>query len=287
MVCANIETCTTPVLGTSNLCIENKVSFFLGELFSLFSLLFSTFFCSFFSFFLLIITNDIYLTHTKTQNTMSKIELHNEDCMELMKRYPDNYFELAIVDPPYGINVNHNMGRRKGDKPSDYKVAYWDNESPSWEYFNHLFRISKNQIIWGANHFISKFRKDSSCWLMWDKKFSDSVSFAQFELAWTSLSGTCKKFEMSPQDPDRIHPTQKPVALYKWLLKNYAKEGDKILDTHGGSMSIAIACHDLGFDLILSELDKEYFEAGKKRLDNHRAQFSLFEPNELTIHHSK
>jgi len=207
-----------------------------------------------------------------------KIELLNCDCMEYMAGVPDKFFDLAIIDPPYGIGVNHNMGRRKGDAASDYKKAYWDNISPDVEYFNELFRVSKNQIVWGANHFISKMPKDSSCWILWDKMFSEDVSFAQFEMAWTSFDSVCKKFTKDPKSADRIHPTQKPVKLYRWLLKNYAKEGDKILDTHGGSMSSAIACHQMGFDLTLCELDKDYYEAGVKRFREQTMQQSLFKP---------
>ena len=205
-----------------------------------------------------------------------RIELLNVDCMEYMATVPDKYFDLAIVDPPYGIGVNHNMGRRKGDAASDYKKAYWDNVSPDVKYFNELFRVSKNQIVWGANHFISKMPKDSSCWILWDKMFSEDVSFAQYEMAWTSFDSVCKKFTKDPKSADRIHPTQKPIALYKWILHNYAKEGDKILDTHGGSMSSAIACHQMGFDLTLCELDKDYYEAGVKRFKEQTLQQSLF-----------
>ena len=197
--------------------------------------------------------------------------------MEAMKDMPDNAFDLAIVDVPYGINVNVSMGRRKGDKKSSYhKFAGKDKEPPKQAYFNELFRVSKNQIVWGANHFISKMPFDSSCWLMWDKGFSEDVSFAQFELAWTSFNGTCKKFDKHPTSPNRIHPTEKPVKLYEWLLTNYAKEGDKILDTHLGSGSIAIACHNLKFDLTGYELDTEYYEAAVKRLEQHRKQLQLF-----------
>ena len=201
---------------------------------------------------------------------------YNMDCMEGMKQIPDKYFDLAIVDPPYGININHNIGRRKGDRPSDYKKAYWDNQSPSEDYFKELFRITKNQIIWGGNHFISKFALDSSCWLMWDKKFSEDVSFAQYELAWTSFSSTAKKFEMHPSDKHRIHPTQKPVALYKWILTNYAKPGDKILDTHVGSASSLIACHDLGFEYLGFELDEDYYRMATERQEKHKAQLNMF-----------
>lgn len=229
--------------------------------------------------------------------------------MEYMKGLPDKAFDLAIVDPPYGIGVNHNMGRRKGDKPSDYKPAVWDNVSPPQEYFLELFRVSKNQIIWGANHFISKMPKDSSCWLLWDKMFSDDLSFAQFEMAWTSFDSVCKKFTKDPKDAFRIHPTQKPVQLYKWCLKNYAtcthcnntgkiyddpgmsitktemdcdwcdvaqRGRHKILDTHGGSRSLAIACHQMGFDHVSCEIDKDYHEASVKRYNNAIMQQSLF-----------
>ncbi len=206
-----------------------------------------------------------------------KSEVFNCDNMELMAKYPDGYFELAIVDPPYGINISNNIGKRKGGKPSDYKKVEWDNEAPDKEYFDELFRVSKNQIIWGANHFISKMPFDSSCWLMWDKKFSEYVSFSQFELAWTSFKTGCKKFDYSSNNqPDKIHPTQKPVRLYEWLLANYAKEGDKILDTHLGSGSSRIACHNLKFDFTACELDKDYFDAAEERYQEHIKQGVLF-----------
>ena len=207
------------------------------------------------------------------------IKLLNIDCMDYMKGLEDNAFELAVCDPPYGINVNVSMGRRKGQKHSGYhKFAGGDAEPPNSEYFTQLKRVSKNQIIWGANHFLSKFTfsLDSPCWIMWDKCFSDEVTFAQFELAWTSFKTTCKKYDKPPNDKFRIHPTQKPVQLYKWLLSNYAKEGDKILDTHGGSMSSAIACHDMGFDMVLCELDKDYYESACKRFDQETKQVDMF-----------
>ena len=207
------------------------------------------------------------------------IELLNTDCMEYMKGLEDNAFELAIVDPPYGINVNISMGRRKGQKHSGYhKFAGGDVEPPNNDYFKELQRVSKNQIIWGANHFISKLPQpaDSPCWIMWDKGFSDEVTFAQFELAWTSFTSTCKKFDKSPNDPSRIHPTQKPVKLYEWLLSNYAKEGDRILDTHLGSGSSAIAAHYGGFEFVGCELDEDYYKAAKERFDRETAQVALF-----------
>jgi site-specific DNA-methyltransferase (adenine-specific) len=201
--------------------------------------------------------------------------------MDMMKRYPDNYFELAIVDPPYGIDRN---GMNMGNSVFNKDDKKWDKEVPSQDYFDELYRVSKNQIIWGGNYFSLPC---SQYFAIWDKgETMYRRDFAECEYAWVRKGGT-RIFKQNPNQKDRIHPTQKPIALYKWLLSNYAKQGDNILDTHGGSMSIAIACHDLGFDLTLSELDKDYFEAGKKRLDNHRAQFSLFEPNELTMHHSK
>ena len=197
-----------------------------------------------------------------------KITITNEDNMKLMTRYPDNYFELAIVDPPYGININESIGRRKGQKHSGYKKVKWDNEIPNKEYFDELFRVSNNQIIWGGNY-MTEFLKPSSCWLLWDKGFSEDVTFAQFEMAWTSFNSSAKKYDKHPSQLNRIHPTQKPVALYKWLLDKYAKQGDKILDTHLGSGSIAIACHDYAFDLTACELDKEYFDKAMHRIKMH------------------
>jgi len=195
------------------------------------------------------------------------IELLNCDCMEYMATQPDNAFDLAIVDPPYGIGINHNIGRRKGQKHSGYKPAVWDSEPPKQEYFNELLRISKNTIVWGANHFISRLPIDSSCWLMWDKGFSEDVTFAQFELAWTNFRSTCKKYDKSPNDKYRIHPTQKPVKLYEWILTNYAKPGQRVLDTHLGSGSSAIAAHYFGVDFVGCELDKDYYDAACKRFD--------------------
>jgi len=197
------------------------------------------------------------------------------DCMELMKQYTDNYFDLACVDPPYGINVSNSIGRRKGDKKSEYKKVYWDSCSPEVDYFNELFRVSKNQIIWGANHFISKMPFDSSCWLMWDKLFSEDVSFSQFEMAWTSFNGTCKKFEKSPNQLNRFHPTQKPVALYDWIFKNYAKEGMKILDTHLGSGSSRIAANKAKLHFVACELDKEYYDTQNKRYEEFISQLRI------------
>ena len=197
--------------------------------------------------------------------------------MELMARYEDNHFDLAIVDPPYGIDINISMGRRKGDKKSDYhKFSGADKSIPSKEYFQELFRVSKSQIVWGGNY-MTDYLYPSPCWLLWDKGFSEEVTFAQYELAWSSFKTSAKKYDYNAaKNRNRIHPTQKPVALYEWLLMNYAKKGDRILDTHLGSGSIALACHNLGFHLTACELDAEYFNAAMARIKQHQAQKRLF-----------
>ena len=214
------------------------------------------------------------------------MNFYNCDCMEFMKGIPDKYYELAIVDPPYGIgedgSKNHSRSMLAISK--NYKSFHGkDLEAPPKEYFQELKRVSKNQIIWGANHFISKVPFDSSCWIVWDKDNGNN-DFADCELAYTSFKTAVRKFrykwhgmlQENMKDKEiRIHPTQKPVALYKWLLKNYAKEGYRILDTHGGSMSIAIACHYMGYQLDLCELDKEYFDAGIERVENQTRQITL------------
>lgn len=203
-------------------------------------------------------------------------EVYNEDNLIGMARYPDGFFDLAIVDPPYGINVNHNMGRRKGDKPSNYKPAIWDSQPPPAQYFVELFRVSRQQVIWGANHFISMMPKDSSCWLLWDKGFSEELSFAQFELAWTSFKSVCKKFNKPPNQEDRIQPTQKPVALYRWILDRSGMGGGKIIDTHMGSQSSRIAAFNMGFDYWGWEIDADHFKDGNRRFRQQTAQTSIF-----------
>jgi site-specific DNA-methyltransferase (adenine-specific) len=203
-------------------------------------------------------------------------EVYLMDNIELMKHYPDKYFDLAVVDPPYGININHSMGRRKGDKKSNYKKADWDNEPPPLEYFYELFRVSKNQIIWGANHFISRMPYDSACWLMWDKKFSDEVTFSQYEMAWTSLDGTCKKFDKHPTQENRIHPTQKPITLYDWIFSKYATEGMKILDTHLGSGSSRISANKAKLHFVGCELDEDHFNKQNKRYEEFVSQARLW-----------
>jgi site-specific DNA-methyltransferase (adenine-specific) len=205
------------------------------------------------------------------------------DCMIAMKDMPDKAFDLAIVDPPYGISVNHSLGRRAGDRPSLFKPCRWDCSPPSKEYFNELFRVSQNQIIWGANHFMDLICRRSPCWVVWDKLFSEDVSFASCELAFTSFDSVTKRISLSSVRSNGIHPTQKPVRLYEWLLKNYAQPEHKILDTYLGSGSSAIASYNLGFDFTGYEIDEEYFNAAKKRLERHIRQGRLFEPETKTI----
>lgn len=210
------------------------------------------------------------------------LDVRLQDCMELMSEYPDGHFDLAIVDPPYGINVGDNkagMGRRKGDARATYKMGDWDSMPPPVEYFAELRRVSKNQIVWGANHFIELMPMNSPCWLIWDKKFSNEVSFAAAELAWTSFRSTAKKFECHPVQDGRIHPTQKPVKLYDWLLANYAAPGMRILDTHLGSGSHAIACHYARLHLTACEIDEDYFTAACARIERETAQASFDFPN--------
>jgi len=202
-----------------------------------------------------------------------KITITNEDNMELMKRYPDNYFDLAIVDPPYGIDVTKmEMGGRKRNKVD--KKKNWDTGVPTQDYFNELFRVSKNQIIWGGNYFELPC---SQYFMIWDKgETMYGRDFAECEYAWVRKGGT-RIYKKNPNQLNRIHPTQKHVVLYQFILDNYSKEGDKILDTHLGSGSIALACHDRGFELTACELDKDYYEASIKRIKNHVNQITIFD----------
>ena len=218
--------------------------------------------------------------------------VHLTDCMDFMADKPDKYYDLGICDPPYGIGVTK-MGLGKGGglyrEPRAYKQGTWDHKAPSLNYFDELFRISKKQIIWGANHFISKMSFDSSCWVVWDKD-NGKTDFADCELAWTSFDSAVRIFKykwcgMLQQNmknkEKRIHPTQKPVALYKWLLQNYAKPGQTIFDSHVGSGSIRIACHDLGFDFEGCEIDKDYRQAQEDRYSIHIQQDDLFDKAEM------
>jgi site-specific DNA-methyltransferase (adenine-specific) len=210
------------------------------------------------------------------------INISNECNMELMARYKDNYFDLAIVDPPYGIDLaNMNMGIGKTPKASKaknrkWKAKDWDNATPSPDYFKELFRVSKNQIIWGGNYFdlppCNKF-------ILWDKQIPEGLSFSDCEYAWTSFSGANKMFRYSAyrNKSEKFHPTQKPPSLYDYCIMRFAKEGNKILDTHLGSGSIALSCHDLKYDLTACELDKDYFDAATKRLKIHQQQLTIFQ----------
>ncbi|MCF8218758.1 MAG: site-specific DNA-methyltransferase [Bacteroidales bacterium] len=213
------------------------------------------------------------------------INLNLGDGEKAIKEYPDNYWDLALVDPPYGIKIgNQSLGEGGGlyRKPKKYKKGKWDDRTPTNDYFDELFRVSKNQIIWGGNYYNLK---GTSCYIIWDKNNGDS-DFADAELAWTSFKSPIRIFKytwsgfiqqkMGKNKETRIHPTQKPVALYQWLLHNYAKPGNKILDTHLGSGSIAIACWNYGFDLDAYEIDRDYYDAAMKRFKTHTAQQKLF-----------
>lgn len=203
----------------------------------------------------------------------------NRDCMEAMRELPDKFADLAICDPPYGIGRDGSVkttSRHGGRKAHEFKG--WDNETPKEIYFNELFRVSKNQIIWGANYF-TKFLPPSMGWIFWDK--GQRICNSDGELAFTSFDQALRVVEYNRVElllEGSIHPTQKPIKLYKWLLKNYAKPGDKILDTHLGSGSSRIAAHSMGFDFWGYELDKDYFEAQEKRFKQHIAQLTLFTP---------
>ena len=218
------------------------------------------------------------------------IELLNCDCMEYMATVPDKYFDLAIVDPPYGIGASSKNFIRQGKQTGKsmavsgmkYTAKDWDNYVPDKIYFDELRRVSKNQIVWGGNYFASSL-PNSSCWLIWDKVTGDNL-YADAELAWTSFEKAVRKFtwmwkgmfqQNMANKEDRIHPTQKPVKLYEWLLTNYAKKGQRILDTHLGSGSSAIAAHYFGVDFVGCELDKDYFEAAKTRFDMATKQLAM------------
>jgi len=205
------------------------------------------------------------------------VELLNIDCLEYMKTLPDKAFDLAIVDPPYGIGM---AGGKVGNSKTDYKKFYGnDSAAPSADYFVELRRTSKNQIIWGANHFIKNIAMNSPCWIAWDKVQPEKFTMAMIELAWTSFDSPAKLYKQRivSADVTRIHPTQKPVKLYEWLLANYAEKGQRVLDTHLGSGSSAIAAHYFGCDFVGCELDKDYYQAAKERFDRETRQQGLFD----------
>jgi site-specific DNA-methyltransferase (adenine-specific) len=220
------------------------------------------------------------------------INIYNQDCLEAMKEMSDNQFDLAIVDPPYGIGFDGNTTvKGKSGKASTFSNKQnhikkeWDSERPPLKYFIELQRVSKNQIIWGGNYFADLLPAKKG-WVYWDKKITNAnnKNYSDGELAWTSFDCILRKFTYdwigfgylnNPQKQKKIHPTEKPIKLYEWLLMNYAKEGDKILDTHLGSGSIAIACHNLDYDLEGYELDKEYYDNALKRIKEHQSQLRL------------
>lgn len=216
------------------------------------------------------------------------IELLHMDCMTYMKSCPDNAFDLAIVDPPYGIGESGktNHTRDKLAKAKNYKSFAGDDlAAPGPEYFTELRRVSKHQIVWGANHFIDRIAKGSPCWVVWDKE-NGASDFADCELAWTSFKTAVRRFRFrwagmlqgdAKNKEVRIHPTQKPVKLYQWLLDNYAKPGQRILDTHLGSGSSAIAAHYFGVDFVGTELDADYYAAAKARFERETAQIDIFQ----------
>ena len=201
--------------------------------------------------------------------------------MAAMARTKDRQYDLAIVDPPYGIGDKLLLGGHTGTVKfhEQYVLNQWDNVTPDADYFRELFRVSQNQIVWGANYFLNHLPPTRGI-ISWDKNLGNPYNFSHFELAWASFDCIARRVVIGSNTGKRIHPTQKPVRLYEWLLKNYAKPGDKILDTHGGSGSICIACHDLGFDLDWYEIDAEYFQAAKERLERHQRQATLFTPEQ-------
>jgi site-specific DNA-methyltransferase (adenine-specific) len=216
------------------------------------------------------------------------MQITNEDNMQLMARYPDNHFDLAIVDPPYGIGFGEfNRTNKNTDgtrvKANKYKQSNWDDEIPNDNYFKELKRVSKNQIVWGGNYFPYLWKTGCKGFIFWYKG-NPVPNFADGELAYTSFNKVAKMYnfryygslEGNTSASKKYHPTQKPIALYEWLLMNYAKEGDKILDTHLGSGSISLACHNLGYDLTACELDAEYYNAAMKRLKQHQQQLTMF-----------
>jgi site-specific DNA-methyltransferase (adenine-specific) len=204
-----------------------------------------------------------------------KITITNEDNMLLMARYPDNYFDLAIVDPPYGLGKRTTSGGGgKNTQSKKWNNHDWDNSIPNKEYFDELKRVSKNYIVWGGNYMLEHL-SNCRCFITWDKMVY-IPTMSQIELALTSFDLLPQLVKINNNDLNRQHPTQKPVALYKWILDKYTKENDKILDTHLGSGSIAIACHDYGFELTACELDKEYYDKAIQRIKNHTNQQKLF-----------
>ena len=205
-----------------------------------------------------------------------EINLHLGDCMDLMRGKPNGYYSLAVIDPPYGLGdrLSDGGGKLKNTPMAAlYRGKTWD-ALPDQKYWSEIFRVSKNQIVFGANYFL-EYLPSSRGFVCWDKK-QDMPTLSACELIWTSFDCPAKIYRQSSQDLNRFHPTQKPQAMYKWLLSKFAKPGDRILDTHGGSGSSMIACYDLGFDMDWIELDPDYFKSAKERFERHKAQGQLF-----------
>ena len=207
-------------------------------------------------------------------------QVFNEDCVSVMKRYPDKFFDLAVVDPPYGINVNMNAGRKKDTKSKKRSIKNWDTNIPKSEYWVELFRVSKNQIVWGGNY-MTEFLPISKGWIFWDKCVASDCSFADGELAWSSLNISLKKVVIPysgfiVMEGEKFHPTTKPIKLYDWIYKNFTKNGDIILDTHLGSGSSRISANKAGLSFVGCEIDEEYFDKQNERFKNFVSQLRLF-----------
>lgn len=206
-------------------------------------------------------------------------KIYNCDCLELMYEMEIKGIKVdwVITDPPYGIKVNHNMGRRKGDKNSDYSKAYWDKDRIEKKYFDYMQKVSNKQIIFGGNYY-TDYLAPTKSWIIWDKMMSDELTFSQIEMAWTNADCMSKLVRQFPNSQEiRIHPTQKPVGVWIWILNHYTKEGDTILDPFGGSCSLAIACHKLKRHYIVCEKDKDYYEKGLAWLEREKSQISIFD----------
>ena len=213
---------------------------------------------------------------------MSNIEYLNCDCIDLMKEYPDKYFDLAIVDPPYGIGIDgqkQSISKNPKHDRKEHKQKNWDNTIPDKSYFKELVRVSKNQIIWGGNYFVNHLEKGTKGWIVWDKG-QHGLTMSDCELAYSSFNIPTRVTVINRVEllkDGTFHPTQKPIKLYKWLLQNYAKEGDLILDTHVGSASSLVACYDMGFNAVGCELDTDYYNQSKRRLDDFMRQPKITE----------
>jgi site-specific DNA-methyltransferase (adenine-specific) len=214
----------------------------------------------------------------KSYTGRANINIYHGDCMEFMKNKPAKSYDLAICDPPYGLGTKTTDGGTNKNSQTkfmkDIRRTNWDNNMPNLAYFELLKQKSKEYIIWGGNYMCDMIGK-TKCLIIWDK-MTYITTMSQYEFAFTSFTNHSKMIKFNSTDNERQHPTQKPVALYKWLLTNYAKQGDKILDTHGGSMSIAIACWDLGYDLDIIELDKDYYDKAVQRFERHINQKQIF-----------